>query len=289
MRKIKMKIKRLIAVILCLSMVLGLSGCRSKGDFAGNVGELRDLQPGDLYAEIRFRDFDGVLTFVLFKDIAPNAVTEFIRLVEIGYYDGKTIHRVLKDLMIQGGALIPDGTDPTVPDNEVFAIETHKNARNFNGALAFAPRESDGKNYRQFYVISSPRSYDIDARIKQLEEDLEKDKLAEDEDKLTDVERKELEELIKTYQKIPDAVKERYLEQGGFPLLDDKVTVFGQLISGQELLREISSVPVVRGNRVDDMNTAFNDGDGHPSRPAEDIFISEIKIIRVAPEENNSD
>ncbi len=43
----------------------------------------------------------------LFPDVAPNTVNNFISLVQKGFYDGLTFHRVIKGFMIQGGD--PDG------------------------------------------------------------------------------------------------------------------------------------------------------------------------------------
>ncbi|MFH1046517.1 MAG: peptidylprolyl isomerase [Candidatus Omnitrophota bacterium] len=50
----------------------------------------------------------GTIELKLFPDIAPLACENFIGLVEKGYYNGLTFHRVVKDFMIQGGD--PQGT-----------------------------------------------------------------------------------------------------------------------------------------------------------------------------------
>jgi peptidyl-prolyl cis-trans isomerase B (cyclophilin B) len=277
----KINSKKLISAILCAIMLFGLTACSSDGDFSGNMSEIRDLRPGDVYAEITFRDFEGTLTFVLFEDIAPIGVKEFITHAEHGYYDNKTIHRVLKDTLIQGGALNMNGTDLNgIPENEMFEVETHKNARNFNGALAFAVNESSGMNYRQFYVVTASRSVDIAAQIAAIDE-----QIAEFDEDVPDEIRKQFADHRAALAKIPAAVKERYKEKGGIPLFDDKVTVFGQLITGHDLLREISQAEVVRGNAIDDNNTNIGGGHGQPSRPADDIFIGTVRIIRVEPEE----
>ena len=44
----------------------------------------------------------------LYPDIAPNTVNNFIYLVNKGFYNGLTFHRVIEDFMIQGGC--PSGT-----------------------------------------------------------------------------------------------------------------------------------------------------------------------------------
>lgn len=44
----------------------------------------------------------------LYKDIAPNTVNNFVSLVNKGYYNGLTFHRIIPGFMIQGGC--PQGT-----------------------------------------------------------------------------------------------------------------------------------------------------------------------------------
>ena len=52
---------------------------------------------------------DGaVIEAELYPDVAPNTVSNFISLIQKGYYDGLTFHRVIPGFMIQGGC--PQGT-----------------------------------------------------------------------------------------------------------------------------------------------------------------------------------
>lgn len=46
----------------------------------------------------------------LYPDVAPNTVRNFIYLVEQGFYDGLTFHRVIPGFMIQGGDPKGNGT-----------------------------------------------------------------------------------------------------------------------------------------------------------------------------------
>lgn len=50
----------------------------------------------------------GIIKIELFPEIAPNTVNNFIHLVNKGFYDGLTFHRVIPGFMIQGGC--PEGT-----------------------------------------------------------------------------------------------------------------------------------------------------------------------------------
>ena len=46
----------------------------------------------------------GVLKLELYPDKAPISVSNFIDLVQSGFYDGLTFHRVVKGFVIQGGS-----------------------------------------------------------------------------------------------------------------------------------------------------------------------------------------
>ena len=50
----------------------------------------------------------GTIKIELYEDIAPITVENFITLVDDGYYDGLTFHRIIPGFMIQGGC--PNGT-----------------------------------------------------------------------------------------------------------------------------------------------------------------------------------
>jgi peptidyl-prolyl cis-trans isomerase B (cyclophilin B) len=43
----------------------------------------------------------GDITLELFPEYAPKTVENFIGLIQKGYYDGVTFHRVIHDFMIQ--------------------------------------------------------------------------------------------------------------------------------------------------------------------------------------------
>lgn len=61
----------------------------------------------------------GTIKIELYPDMAPNTVTNFIRLANRGFYDGLTFHRVVPDFMIQGGDKNGDGTGtPELSDIE---------------------------------------------------------------------------------------------------------------------------------------------------------------------------
>ena len=81
-----MKVKKFLWVILiCLSAVLIFSGCGEKE------------KSGDKFV------------IELYPEYAPVTVENFIKLVEDGFYDGLTFHRIVDEFMAQGGGYDVDG------------------------------------------------------------------------------------------------------------------------------------------------------------------------------------
>jgi len=58
--------------------------------------------------EIEVKDL-GVIALELDADIAPITVTNFIKLVKQGFYNGLTFHRIIDGFMIQGGDPLGNG------------------------------------------------------------------------------------------------------------------------------------------------------------------------------------
>lgn len=52
----------------------------------------------------------GVLMIELYPDHAPGTVANFLKLINKGFYDGLSFHRVIPKFVIQGGCPIGNGT-----------------------------------------------------------------------------------------------------------------------------------------------------------------------------------
>ncbi|MDY0166318.1 MAG: peptidylprolyl isomerase [Thermoguttaceae bacterium] len=103
----------------------------------------------------------GTIEIELFENEAPMAVANFVSLIEKGFYDGLTFHRVLPGFMAQGGC--PDGTGTGGPGYNI-PCECHKpdHRRHFRGTLsmAHAGRDTGGS---QFFLTFLPTSH-LDGR-----------------------------------------------------------------------------------------------------------------------------
>jgi len=98
----------LIAIIILVLVAIGVVGYGIYKKITRNI-------PNPV-ATIEVENF-GTIKVELYPDQAPNTVTNFIRLANRGFYNGKTFHRTIPDFMIQGGDKNGDGTgSPSLSD-----------------------------------------------------------------------------------------------------------------------------------------------------------------------------
>ncbi len=93
--------KKAFSLILASFLLLPcLSACNSNTEESEE-----DNLPNVVIIDVK--DF-GKITVELYPDVAPITVKNFKKLVNEGFYDGLTFHRVIEGFMIQGGC--PNGT-----------------------------------------------------------------------------------------------------------------------------------------------------------------------------------
>ena len=93
-----------ILVLIISSLLLGACGVENK-----EQKEEVNLLTGKHNVVINVKSY-GEIKLELDADIAPITVTNFINLVESGFYDGLTFHRIIDGFMIQGGDPNHDGS-----------------------------------------------------------------------------------------------------------------------------------------------------------------------------------
>ena len=146
----------------------------------------------------------------LFPEQAPKTVENFITLAKQGYYDGVTFHRVIPEFMIQGGDPTGTGAGGQSSFGAPFEDEFSRELFNFNGALSMA-NAGPNTNGSQFFIVSATQVPDnMIGQMKQLG--------------------------------WPKEVVANYEQNGGTPWLDGHHTVFGQVVSGMDVVDEISKV-----------------------------------------------
>ena len=92
----------------------------------------------------------------LYSDIAPNTVNSFIGLINKGFYDGLTFHRVIPGFVIQGGC--PKGIGTGGPGYTI-AGEFSKNGftndlKHTPGVLSMARSQHPDSAGSQFFIMA---------------------------------------------------------------------------------------------------------------------------------------
>ena len=172
----------------------------------------------------------GEMNIQLFPDQAPKTVANFVALAKSGYYDGVIFHRIIKDFMIQGGDPTGTGMGGESIYGESFEDEFSKELYNIRGALSMA-NAGPNTNGSQFFIVQNQH--------------LPYSK----------------KELVRGGW--PEKIAEIYTTEGGTPHLDQRHTVFGQLMdeSSFAVLDEIAAVET-----------------GMMDKPVEDVVIETIEI-----------
>lgn len=156
----------------------------------------------------------------------PKHRDNFIKLAKKGFYNGTLFHRVIQNFMIQGGD--PDSKDTTknkpgktLGDGDVgytIPAEFNDSLYHKRGVLAAARDDNPAKASSgcQFYIVEGKRFTDD-----------------------------ELNKLIYTRRMgrpIPPSQREVYETVGGTPHLDQNYTVYGEVVTGIDMVDLIAAV-----------------------------------------------
>ena len=116
----------------------------------------KEAKANDL-PRVKLETTEGDIVIELFENEAPNTVANFISLVDKGFYDGLTFHRVLDSFMAQGGC--PKGTGTGGPGYKIPCECYRKDARkHFRGSLsmAHAGKDTGGSQFFITFVPTKP-------------------------------------------------------------------------------------------------------------------------------------
>ncbi len=167
----------------------------------------------------------GDITILLYNS-TPKHRDNFIKLVKEGYYDGLLFHRVIDAFMIQGG----DPDSKTAPagtrlgmGGPGYEIEAEIGAPHLYGTVSAARLANEAKRSSgsQFFIITG---------------------ILQDDNELN---------LYEQRMKIKYNEEQRkiYKEKGGYPALDMEYTVFGEVLSGMDVVEKIGKLEKDANNR----------------------------------------
>lgn len=204
------------------------------------------IRKADLRKDILVRTDSGNMVLRL-NDSTPKHRDNFIRLIKSDYYKGIAFHRVISRFMIQAGDEKTKANTDTSSLMKQYTLpaEIRPELYHKRGVLA-AARMGDDVNPKknssgmQFYIVQGRLFNDVS---------------------LDSVETHRLKG-----RKLPEEHRSRYKTEGGAPHLDQNYTIFGELVSGYDVLDKIA-------------NTKTNGRKGG-DKPLTDIRIRDMKMVR---------
>jgi cyclophilin family peptidyl-prolyl cis-trans isomerase len=104
--------------------------------------------------DLRCRTDRGRFVIALDGEVAPNAVATILALVESGFYDGLTFHRVVPDFVIQGGCPRGDGWG-----GPGFTIRSEWSRVPFERGTVGIAHSGKDTGGSQFFVCQSPQPH----------------------------------------------------------------------------------------------------------------------------------
>ncbi len=160
--------KRILSLLLVLALICTtLVSCGEKmGEGACEYLETRDTEGRDIkYVEMCISGY-GKMVILLDATTAPITVANFLSLVEDGFYDGLTFHRIIDDFMIQGGDPKGDGTGGS--DTEIkgeFDSNGHKNDISHKyGVISMARSNEPDSASSQFFICNADAADSLDGK-----------------------------------------------------------------------------------------------------------------------------
>ena len=232
---------------------------------------------------------------ILLYDETPQHRDNFVKLVNEGFYDSLLFHRVINEFMIQGGD--PESKNAPAGTNLGSGGPGYTVPAEFNnkfihkkGALS-AARQGDQVNPQkassgsQFYIVQGKvydstelvnmtKQMDMRKMQMQIQNYLFKPENKAELDRARDIQMNkpdsleifinELKQKIgyETFEYTPEQIKV-YTTIGGTPFLDRDYTVFGEVLTGLEVIDKIATVAT----------------DG-ADRPVQDVRILSVKVIK---------
>lgn len=226
--------------LFLLALIISAAACNPKLS--------NGLRKNDLKKDVELVTNKGTIILRL-SDSTPLHRDNFLKLVKQKYFDSILFHRVIKNFMIQAGdpeskratadqRLGNGGPGYTVPA-EIRQSLFHK-----KGMLA-AARQGDDVN--PLKASSGSQFYIVQGKI------------------FTDAGLDSVETFRLQGRKLPPAHRQVYKTIGGAPHLDQNYTIFGEVVSGLQVVDSIANTPTT----------------GRPTdRPLSDMKIISARLVK---------
>ena len=146
--------KRFLSLVLSILLVLFVVACGNKATSSAANNNNGGTKVNNPKIEISVKDY-GKMQFELDPSEAPITVENFLKLVNDGFYNGLTFHRIISGFMIQGGD--PLGTGYGGSDNNIkgeFASNGVNNSISHErGVISMARSGNPDSASSQFFIM----------------------------------------------------------------------------------------------------------------------------------------
>lgn len=174
------KLKKILSILCVCLLCFSLFGCTSENvesssdvdvstsegieDVNENSSEIEDNlgvpKVGNYLATIDIADY-GVIELELYGSVAPLTVTNFVNLVNDGFYDGLTFHRIIDGFMIQGGDPLGNGmggSENTIV-GEFVANGVDNTLSHKRGVISMARSQDFNSASSQFFIVHEDSTF----------------------------------------------------------------------------------------------------------------------------------
>ena len=160
--------KKFLAVLICAFMVCTLiTACGDKTEKTPEntaapeaSADITQKEENKILVEITMKD-GGKMQLELYPDVAPATVENFVKLVNDGFYDGLTFHRIIKGFMIQGGD--PEGTgmggSKDTIKGEFKQNGVQNDLKHTRGVISMARSQNPNSASSQFFIMHDDAPY----------------------------------------------------------------------------------------------------------------------------------
>lgn len=164
------------ALILINLLLLSCLSCSRQSELSSEnqlprpIVSAKDLSfaPNGLsYSFVTIKTVYGNIVFQFYPLKAPNTVTRILRLINDGFYDGQSFHRVIKNFLIQSGS--PNGSEHGGSGKKLRA--EFNDIQHIRGTIAMARKSGEpDSGDSQFYIALTTlphldRQYTVFAQV----------------------------------------------------------------------------------------------------------------------------
>ena len=145
----------IIAIVVAFVVIKNNSNNKDSNNNVTNSKEEKIMyNTGIHHATIEIKNY-GIIKLELDANTAPITVENFAKLVNEGFYDGLTFHRIIKGFMIQGGDPKGNGTGGSKQTikGEFKNNGVANNISHLRGVISMARSQNYNSASSQFFIV----------------------------------------------------------------------------------------------------------------------------------------